>query len=764
MYKFSYHAIAPFASHALSILVFCFLIAKNPRSKLHITLGLFCLSASLWQLATGMMFVSKTDELALFWDRVVYVGVNLQWVLHFHFTILLLKADSQRKWLVAAYALAALFGLAIPTDYLVHDIYRYDWGCHSIAGPLHHPFVLVSTGFYLKCLHLIYQRFRQTTNEVEKNQHKYYMAGFTIFVSASLAYLPAYEIPLYPFAYWFESVYCLTLVYIIVKHRMLDIETVVHKTLLWLVTSAATFVPLAIAVYFLHSLLTGLKPLAFVAAAIALLGASIGLYSLLQPRIDHLFQRKKYGYREALDRFMEVAITLNDRERLAKATRDTIGSTIYASRVRCFWAKENVFSEAEATSGQGLTLTPAEGVIRHLIRTRELVERDLLLHDPSYENVKQPLALLFEQTNAVILLPILHEDTLHGLVTLERKRNLGHYTDLDRRFLREIFIGMSVAVINALMFETERELLDKEREARLTQEELVRIKDEMNRELEKKVASRTEELSTAMQNLNAANQALVAAKDALWGEMQLAKKIQTLLLPQTPHIPGYDIAAYMNPAAEVGGDYYDVITTTQGDWLIIGDVSGHGVSAGLVMMMVQTAIHTALEQNAEIRPKRLLAILNDVLARNVQRMNESKHVTMTAMRHCDNGAFIFAGLHQDILLYRAESERVEVIPTEGVWLGLVSPVDQLLTDASLEMRIGDVMLLFTDGITEAVQRCSASGESKIRPEMFGQERLGSLLTHRRGDSLQNVKDRIVSALKDFYCNDDVTFLLVQRTC
>lgn len=87
MYSFSYHAVAPFASHALSILVFCFLIAKNPRSPLHITLGLFCLSASLWQLATGMMFISQTDEVALFWDRVVYVGVNLQWVLHFHFTI-----------------------------------------------------------------------------------------------------------------------------------------------------------------------------------------------------------------------------------------------------------------------------------------------------------------------------------------------------------------------------------------------------------------------------------------------------------------------------------------------------------------------------------------------------------------------------------------------------------------------------------------------------------------------------------------------------
>ena len=93
MYAFSYHTIAPFVSHLLSIVVSIFLIAKNPRSKLHITLAAFCLSASLWQLSTGLMFAAQTDELALFWDRVVYVGVNFQWLMHFQFTVLFLKSS-----------------------------------------------------------------------------------------------------------------------------------------------------------------------------------------------------------------------------------------------------------------------------------------------------------------------------------------------------------------------------------------------------------------------------------------------------------------------------------------------------------------------------------------------------------------------------------------------------------------------------------------------------------------------------------------------
>jgi hypothetical protein len=74
------------------------------------------------------------------------------------------------------------------------------------------------------------------------------------------------------------------------------------------------------------------------------------------------------------------------------------------------------------------------------------------------------------------------------------------------------------------------------------------------------------------------------ARDALWSEMELAKRIQTALLPDNEKIKGFEIAATMSPAEEVGGDYYDIIETPKGDkWVTIGDVSGHGVDSGLLM-------------------------------------------------------------------------------------------------------------------------------------------------------------------------------------
>ncbi|MCP4610030.1 MAG: response regulator, partial [Planctomycetes bacterium] len=115
---------------------------------------------------------------------------------------------------------------------------------------------------------------------------------------------------------------------------------------------------------------------------------------------------------------------------------------------------------------------------------------------------------------------------------------------------------------------------------------------DINRNLERKVRDRTEEINKQKEEISTQRDQIVKARDALWGEMELAKKIQTVLLPEEPKISGYKIAAHMEPADEVGGDYYDVINFEGKDWLVIGDVSGHGVPSGLVMMMVQTAIHT----------------------------------------------------------------------------------------------------------------------------------------------------------------------------
>ncbi|MCP4347734.1 MAG: SpoIIE family protein phosphatase [Desulfobacterales bacterium] len=264
------------------------------------------------------------------------------------------------------------------------------------------------------------------------------------------------------------------------------------------------------------------------------------------------------------------------------------------------------------------------------------------------------------------------------------------------------------------------------------------IKD-LTENLEAKVKERTKELREA--------------RDALWGEMELAKKIQTVLLPEKPEMFGYDISASIEPADEVGGDYYDVISVGGYDWIVIGDVTGHGVSSGLVMMMVQTAIYTVLLENPEVLPSDLLAVINKTIYQNVEKMGESKHMTIVVLAGDSNGEFTFAGLHEDILIRRASSGKVEEIETSGMWIGLEPDISHFLKERSLKLEPGDCMVLFTDGITEAMDK---------HGDLYGNERLVDIVEEFGNDPASVIHNNIIDSLENYKKLDDVTLVVVKR--
>jgi len=270
--------------------------------------------------------------------------------------------------------------------------------------------------------------------------------------------------------------------------------------------------------------------------------------------------------------------------------------------------------------------------------------------------------------------------------------------------------------------------------------------EEYANHLEDKVQERTSELNSAMEELR-------AARDALWGEMALAKKIQTVLLPNDPKMHGYDISASLTPADEVGGDYYDVITVNGKDWLVIGDVSGHGVPAGLIMMMVQTAIHTVLSKNPNMPTFELLAIVNAAITENIKRLGESKYMTMTVFAAIDNGEFSFAGLHQDILIYRSASKTVETIETSGMWIGIEDDITTMLPEEKFKLECGDVLVLYTDGVTEAIGQNS---------DMYGDENLVSSIKKFGNLSAEEIHGAIINELKDYIKLDDLTVMVIKR--
>lgn len=235
-------------------------------------------------------------------------------------------------------------------------------------------------------------------------------------------------------------------------------------------------------------------------------------------------------------------------------------------------------------------------------------------------------------------------------------------------------------------------------------------------------------------------------------EMQIAANIQSSLLPEDPMIPGFEITTYLKPTDEVGGDYYDIINIGDFNWLIIGDVSGHGVPAGLVMMMVQTAIQTQVRKYPDTAPSELLSMVNEVIRYNVKKMKSDKYMTITAFSFTKDGKAVYSGLHQDILVYRASTDETQIIHSAGIWL---SPWDmgQKNIDNEVKLKRGDIMLLFTDGITEAR---NAEGT------MFSRERLAGILKKFGKFKSYEIKNKILEDIQGYKMDDDATMVILKK--
>jgi serine phosphatase RsbU (regulator of sigma subunit) len=186
------------------------------------------------------------------------------------------------------------------------------------------------------------------------------------------------------------------------------------------------------------------------------------------------------------------------------------------------------------------------------------------------------------------------------------------------------------------------------------------------------------------------------------GEMQVAQHIQTAILPRNLAVDRLEVAAHMVPATEVGGDYYDVLPFDGGAWFGIGDVTGHGIGAGMIMLMVQSAVAALTRDPSRVSPRDIVNELNLFLYDNIRsRLRERDHVTFSLLRYTSDGLVRFAGAHEDIVVWRARKRRCEVIETPGVWVGAVPTIAGMTQERQLQLDPGDVLVLYTDGLIDA---------------------------------------------------------------
>ncbi|MCB1318857.1 MAG: SpoIIE family protein phosphatase, partial [Leptospiraceae bacterium] len=248
---------------------------------------------------------------------------------------------------------------------------------------------------------------------------------------------------------------------------------------------------------------------------------------------------------------------------------------------------------------------------------------------------------------------------------------------------------------------------------------------------------------------------------AIKREFEIAQGIQLSLLPANSKDGPYTFHGFMRTAEEVGGDYYDCIQVTHNRkkywWFVIGDVSGHGLSAGLTMLMAQTAIQTALEIHTGLNTDQIFATLNRVLYSNIRRLHQHRYMTATVYRADSSGNIVYSGLHLEALMYRARKRTVELLPTDGMWLGIEPEIGKELRRQKTRLQKGDLLMLYTDGIVEAMNP---------QKELYSEKRLIDVLQSAGNRPLEELESKILKSIEDF-CEgeeqrDDITFTLIRK--
>lgn len=243
-------------------------------------------------------------------------------------------------------------------------------------------------------------------------------------------------------------------------------------------------------------------------------------------------------------------------------------------------------------------------------------------------------------------------------------------------------------------------------------------------------------------------------------ELEITQRLQQMILPKPEElstITGLDIAGFMQPATEVGGDYYDILGQDERVQIGIGDVTGHGLESGMLMLMIQTAIRT-LFIHRELDRSKLLNTLNQVFYANMERIKSAKSCTLSLLDYDRQGTITIYGQHESVIHFTSEGQ-ITVIDTLdlGLPLGLVEDIAEFINTTSLSLNIGDGILLYTDGITEA---------ENSEKEFYGFDRLLNCLQCNSHYPAKTIEQAIITDVQQFVGNqivyDDITLVVIKR--
>jgi sigma-B regulation protein RsbU (phosphoserine phosphatase) len=248
-------------------------------------------------------------------------------------------------------------------------------------------------------------------------------------------------------------------------------------------------------------------------------------------------------------------------------------------------------------------------------------------------------------------------------------------------------------------------------------------------------------------------------KKRLDHDLEIARDIQRILLPsEAPSVNGFEISGINIPARQVSGDYFDYIKVDDERLgVAIADVSGKGVPASLIMAICRSVLRSQATQNPS--PADVLQKVNRQLYPDIK---EDMFISMAylILDHAHNGVILSRAGHDAPLLYKSSSQTVTPLKPPGMVLGIDSGnvFDRLTSDVAVPLERDDCLVLYTDGVTEAID---------TEGDEFGVERVIQSLRASAMNGASAIVTRLIDDLRNFVGshpqNDDITLIAIRKT-
>ena len=246
----------------------------------------------------------------------------------------------------------------------------------------------------------------------------------------------------------------------------------------------------------------------------------------------------------------------------------------------------------------------------------------------------------------------------------------------------------------------------------------------------------------------------VADKFTARDELEVARDVQAGLIPsELPENSCFEVSFYYETANEVGGDFFDHIRKDEKDVYIVGDISGKGMSAALYMVQVRLLIRYLVEKSDNF--KQVISGVNEALLKHLKR-----GFFLTSIFAVTDGrkiTFMRAG-HNPAMCYSVKDRGCKEIRQSGMGIGLTngSMFSNSIEEVSIESIPGDIILLYSDGLTETMNNVS---------DEFGLQRIKGIIVKHSHESADKIRDEIVSEIKKFrgyaQVHDDLTFIVLK---